>query len=95
MERITFERVNPRATYTHFVEENGDIIALSPLGGREVKVGIVFDQEFPTDQQRQAMAHLANMATGYDPTVELVFKEGTSPFPGMVMKNHPLADCCT
>ncbi|MDP3078656.1 hypothetical protein [Bradyrhizobium sp.] len=96
MNRITFARITDRASYTHFVEADGTIIALQSIHiGRETKVGVVFGQEFPTDDQRQAIAHLANLATGIDPTVEIVFSEGTSPFPGAIPANHPFAEYCT
>jgi hypothetical protein len=41
--------------------------------------------EFPTDAQRRTIAHLANLAAGFDPTVEIVFSEGTPPFPGAIL----------
>jgi hypothetical protein len=57
---------------------------------------VVFGEEFPNDLQRLAIAHLANFATSLDPTVELIFREGTSPFPGNVtLQKHPFADLCT
>jgi hypothetical protein len=96
MKRITFERVSNRASYSHFVETSGDIIALcSFYGMKEIRVGVVFGMEFPTDAQRQAIAHLANLATGFDPTVEIVFSEGTSPFPGAIPADHPFTEFCT
>jgi len=95
MQSITFERVSNHATYTHFIEINGDIIALTNLERRQTRVGVVFGEEFPNDYQRLAIAHLANVATSLDPTVELVFKEGTSPFPGNITTKHPFADLCS
>ncbi|TWA97540.1 hypothetical protein [Bradyrhizobium stylosanthis] len=95
MQSITFERVSNHTSYSHFVEINGDIIALASLQGpREIRVGVVFGEEHPNDFQRLAIAHLANVATSLDPTVELVFKEGASPFPGNITPKHPFADLC-
>ncbi|WP_461325153.1 hypothetical protein [Bradyrhizobium diazoefficiens] len=96
MQRIVFERASSRASYSHFIEASGDTIAFASLVElREVRVGVVFFAEFPSDAQRQAIAHLANLATGVDPTVEIVFSAGTSPFPGGVLANHPFADLCS
>lgn len=94
MKRITFERAGNRTSYTHFVEPSGDIIALTALEKRELRVGVVFDEKFPNDLQRQAIAHLANIATGLDPTIEIVFSEGCSPFPGTIPATHPFSDLC-
>lgn len=96
MSRITFERVSNRANYTHFVEANGDLIALASLHElKEFRVGVVIGQEFPTDQQRQSIAHLANLATGVHPQVEILFSEGCSPFPGAVPSRNPFCESCT
>ncbi|HXQ74024.1 MAG TPA: hypothetical protein VN844_26205 [Pyrinomonadaceae bacterium] len=46
-------------------------------------------------EQRGAIAHLANLATGMDPTIAIEFGEGTSPFPGAIPKGHPFVDLCT
>jgi hypothetical protein len=95
MKRISFSRVTNRASYTHFVEEDGTIIAITSMVGlNEAKVGLVSSQEFPSDPQRQAIAHLANLATGIDPAVVIEFGEGTSPFPGVVPADHPFASMC-
>src|ERR1700682_5197133 len=60
---LSFARITNRASYTHFVEADGTIIALRSMQNlRETKVGVVFAQEFPTDEQRAAIAHLANLA---------------------------------
>ena len=76
MKRITLERVSSRASYSHFIEMSGDIIALTALEKSETRVGVVFGDEFPNDLQRRAMAHLANVATGLDPTIEILFRDG-------------------
>lgn len=90
MDRIRFERIVPNVSYTHFVEMDGSIIAMASLHNlRNPVVGVVFGQEFPTDLQRQSIAHLANLATGVDPTVEVVFAEGCSPFPGAMVSQNP------
>lgn len=96
MKRITFARITNRASYSHFVEADGTIIAIQSMQAlQETIVGVVFAQEFPTDEQRAAIAHLANLATGLDPTVIIEFGEGTSPFPGAIPKDHPFTELCT
>jgi hypothetical protein len=93
LQKISFALVNDRARYTHFIEQDGSIIALCPIEIiPEVRVGVVCPQDFPSDEQRLSIVHLAQLATGYDPTVSIEFGQGTSPFPPIVPSNHPLAE---
>lgn len=95
MKRIIFERVGIRAPYTHFIEVGGQIVAVNGLDKEETRVGVIFEAEFPTDLQRQAIVDLSSFATGLDPNVEITFKEGTSPFPRVVSPGTPFADFLT
>jgi hypothetical protein len=97
MQRISFARITNRASYTQMFcggRRHHHRTSLYAEPG-ETKVGVVFAQEFPTDEQRAAIAHLANLATGIDATVIIEFGEGTSPFPGAIPKDHPFASLCT
>ena len=92
--KISFKLVEDHLRFTHFIEPSGDIIACKPLEKcyEEVRVGIVNKTEYPTDEQRLSMCHLARLATGLDPTIEIEFGEACSPFLALYQKGHPLTD---
>lgn len=94
LSRITFSIVNPKGKYSHFIEPSGDTIAVYPMGTiPELKVGVVCDDEFPSDKQREAIAYLAGVATGYEPNVIIEFEDGTSPFRGLMPDYPPYDEC--
>jgi hypothetical protein len=85
LSRITFSKVEPKAKYTHFIEPNGDTIAIYSMGTvPEFRVGVVTDQEFPSEEQRAAIVHIACVATLEEPHVIVEFEAGTSPFDVLV-----------
>lgn len=91
LSNISFALVSTHARHTHFIKEDGTIIALYPIGTvPEIIVGVVRPTGCPSDEPRPSIIHLAQLATGYDPRVEIEFGEGTSPFPPLVPGSHPL-----
>ena len=81
--RITFALVeNPRASFTHFIDNSGMCAAIDSLQDvEEARVGIFADfGPLPTEAQLSSVFLLAEMATVTNPKVEITFGPGTSPF---------------
>jgi hypothetical protein len=81
--RISFALVtNPRASFTHFVDNSGLCAAVDSLNEvEEARVGIFADVgPLPTEAQLSSVLLLAEMATVKNPKVEINFGPGTSPF---------------
>lgn len=83
LRRISFALVaDPRASYTHFIDNAGQCVAVDKLGElEEARVGIFTDfGPMPSEAQLSSILLLAEMATVKNPKVEIVFHPGTSPF---------------
>jgi hypothetical protein len=81
--RVTFALVeNPRASFTHFIDNSGMCAAVDKLDDlEEARVGIFADfGPLPTEAQLSSVLLLAEMATVKNPKVEITFGPGCSPF---------------
>jgi hypothetical protein len=73
---------NPRASFTHFIDNTGMCAAVDKLDEvEETRVGIFADfGPLPTEAQLSSVLLLAEMATVKNAKVEIHFGPGTSPF---------------
>jgi hypothetical protein len=94
LQKISFALVtNPRAPYTHFIDNAGLCAAIDKLDEiEEARVGVYADfGPLPTEAQLSSVLLLAEMATVKNPKVEVIFGPGTSPFaPAVVERQLPL-----
>lgn len=91
LKRITFSLVaDPRASYTHFLDNSGQCVAVDKLDElEEARVGIFTDfGPMPTEVQLSSILLLAEMATVKNPKVEIVFGPGSSPFAPTVVERQ-------
>lgn len=91
LRRISFALVaDPRASYTHFIDNAGQCVAVDTIDQIEdARVGIFTDfGPSPTEAQLSSILLLAEMATVKNPKVEIVFSPGTSPFAPAVVERQ-------
>lgn len=91
LQRISFALVaDPRASFSHFIDNAGQCVAVSTLGEHEqARVGIFCDfGPLPTETQLSSILLLAEMATVKNPKVEITFGPGTSPFAPQVVERQ-------
>jgi len=88
--KISFALVtNPRASFTHFIDNAGLCAAVDSLDTiEEARVGVFTDfGPMPTEAQLSSVLLLAEMATVRNPSIEIAFGAGTSPFaPAIIEK---------
>lgn len=91
LRRISFALVaDPPASYTHFLDNSGQCVAVDKLEElEEARVGIFTDfGPMPPETQLSSILLLAEMATVKNPKVEIVFGLGTSRFAPAIVERQ-------
>jgi hypothetical protein len=65
LQRVSFSLApaHDRVPYTHFIHLSGDVVAFSALHEiEEANIGVICDEEFPTDAQIEQMHIMCRQA---------------------------------